>query len=222
MKPEYWLSYNNGAEKLRLPVPPSVVSVTSPFSNTPVNIVNGGDFTIIGNRELKEYEFETFLPRDYNASYCDYADIPVPRTFVNWIERWRNTRKPIRFMITGTHINTPVTIEEFNYDLERAGEPGDIYFSMRLKEYKFLTLGKKVTVTKPTKPQSVRPPVVNKGAAIKAGSTYTTVKGDTLTKIAFVAYGKATEFRKIHNANKAVIGADPDKLKVGVKLVIPK
>lgn len=222
MKPEYWLSYNNGAEKLRLPVPPSVVNVSSPFTNTDIEIVSGKTFTFIGDRGLKEFSFETFLPRDYNPSYCDYVNIPVPATFINWIERWRNTKNPIRFMVTGTNINLPVTIRDFNYDIERSGEMGDIYFNIVLREYEFLTLGKKVNVAKPKKTPSKRPPVVNKGKIAKKGGTYTVAKNDSLSKIAHKELKNAGRWREIFNLNKKVIGANPNKLKVGTKLVMPK
>ena len=224
MIPEFWLSYNNGAEKLRFPVPPPVINVSSPFSNTDIDIVNGKEFTIIGDRQLKEFSFASFLPRDYNSTYCDYVDIPDPYKFVNWIERWRNSKRPLRFIVTGTNINVAVTIRDFPYDLERAGEPGDIYFSIVLKEYEFLKLGKKVDVTKPkspTKPTG-RPPVVNKGNAKPKAGTYTVKSGDTLQKIAHKELKNVNRWREIFNANKKVIGNNPDKIKVGMKLVLPK
>lgn len=222
--PEYWLSWNNGAEKLRFPVPPTVINVSSPFSNTDIDIVNGKEFTIIGDRGLKEYSFESFLPRDYNPTYCDYAKLPDPKVFVHWIERWRNSKRPVRFMVTGTNINVAVTIRDFNYDVERAGEPGDIYFNIVLKEYEFLTLGKKVDVKKPNKPTKPtnRPPVVNKGTPAKPSGTYTTKYGDSLSKIAHAVYKDMKRWKDIYNANKKLIGANPNNLKVGLKLVLPK
>lgn len=222
--PEHWLSYNNGAEKLRFPVPPPVVNVSSPFGNTDIDIVNGKEFTVIGDRGLKEFSFQSFLPRDYNSTYCDYIDIPDPYTFINWIERWRNSKRPIRYMVTGTNINHAVTIRDFNYDVEKAGEPGDVYFNLVLKEYEFLTLGKKVDVKKPnnpTKPTN-RPPVVNNGTTAPSSGSYTVKANDSLTKIAFAVYKDAGRWKDIHNANKKVIGNNPDKIQAGMKLVLPK
>jgi nucleoid-associated protein YgaU len=43
--------------------------------------------------------------------------------------------------------------------------------------------------------------------------TYVTHSGDNLTTIAEQFYGDGTLWRKIHEANKNVIGADPDKLR---------
>jgi len=47
--------------------------------------------------------------------------------------------------------------------------------------------------------------------------------GDTLSYIALHFYGDGTEpaWRKIYDANKAVIGPDPDLIKLGQELTIP-
>lgn len=53
--------------------------------------------------------------------------------------------------------------------------------------------------------------------------TYTVQAGDTLSKIAQKFYGDGSEqsWRKIYDANKAVIGPDPNQLQVGMILTIP-
>ena len=48
------------------------------------------------------------------------------------------------------------------------------------------------------------------------------VKGDTLSAIAKKYYNDAGKYMKIYEANKAVIGANPDLIKPGMELVIPK
>jgi nucleoid-associated protein YgaU len=53
------------------------------------------------------------------------------------------------------------------------------------------------------------------------GDTYEVQSGDTLATIAQQFYGDPTEWRRIYDANKDAIGADPDKLKLGTKLTIP-
>jgi nucleoid-associated protein YgaU len=53
------------------------------------------------------------------------------------------------------------------------------------------------------------------------GETYTVQSGDTLLSIAQQFYGDPTEWRRIYDANKDTIGADPDKLKLDQKLTIP-
>ena len=54
-----------------------------------------------------------------------------------------------------------------------------------------------------------------------AGDTYEVQSGDTLLTIAEQKYGDGTQWRRIYDANKDVIGSDPDKLKIGMQLKIP-
>lgn len=54
-----------------------------------------------------------------------------------------------------------------------------------------------------------------------AGDSYEVQSGDTLATIAQQFYGDPTQWRRIYDANKDAIGADPDKLKLGTKLTIP-
>jgi nucleoid-associated protein YgaU len=54
-----------------------------------------------------------------------------------------------------------------------------------------------------------------------AGESYEVESGDTLATIAQQFYGDPTQWRRIYDANKDTIGADPDKLKIGMKLTIP-
>jgi uncharacterized protein YidB (DUF937 family) len=52
--------------------------------------------------------------------------------------------------------------------------------------------------------------------------TYTVAAGDNLSKIAKRFLGDANEWRRIYDANRAVIGPNPDLIKPGQKLTIPK
>jgi nucleoid-associated protein YgaU len=54
-----------------------------------------------------------------------------------------------------------------------------------------------------------------------AGDSYEIQSGDTLATIAQQYYGDPSQWRRIYDANKDVIGDDPDKLKLGTKLTIP-
>lgn len=54
-----------------------------------------------------------------------------------------------------------------------------------------------------------------------ASRTYTVVGGDNLSKIAKSFYGNDRKWRKIYDANRAVIGKNPDLIKPGQVLTIP-
>lgn len=57
--------------------------------------------------------------------------------------------------------------------------------------------------------------------ATEPEQTYEVQAGDTLLSIAEQFYGDGTKWRRIYDANKDVIGNDPDKLKLEQKLKIP-
>jgi len=58
--------------------------------------------------------------------------------------------------------------------------------------------------------------------AAKEVKKHVVVSGDTLSGIAKKYYEDAGKYMKIYEANKAVIGDNPDLIKPGMELVIPK
>lgn len=54
-----------------------------------------------------------------------------------------------------------------------------------------------------------------------AGNSYTVVSGDSLSKIAKSHYDDASKWHQIYDANKALIGDNPDHIEVGQVLTIP-
>lgn len=210
---QFWLSYNNGAERLQLPVNPASIRIQSSHSYEDVEVSQLGEYTVIGDARLRDFSFSSFFPRDYSSSYCEYEAIPAPWDAVATIERWKASRRPIRLTITGTPINYAVTVRQFDYEPERAGNPGDIYYDLTLKEYVFLDANKLEMIgdTAKVSAQTARPDTR------EIPSTYTVKPGDTLTKIA-LHYGK--KWPEIYAKNKNVIGPDPNLIYPGQVLTL--
>ncbi|UYZ62769.1 LysM peptidoglycan-binding domain-containing protein [Hymenobacter weizhouensis] len=59
-------------------------------------------------------------------------------------------------------------------------------------------------------------------AAAAQGEKYTVVSGDSLSKIAKNHYGDASKWHQIYDANKSIIGSNPDHIEVGQVLTLPK
>ena len=59
------------------------------------------------------------------------------------------------------------------------------------------------------------------GGGGEGARTYTVAKGDTLSHIAREFYGKAGRWQAIYDANREVIGDNPDKIYPGQVLRIP-
>lgn len=222
---EFWFKDRNDLYR-QLPVNPEEIDYSSPYGMNTVSITNLGDVAIPGERGLKQITFSSFFPKFYNPSYCEYEGGPSPWEWVKRIELWRDERRNIRLIITGTPISIPVFISEFTINPERAGHPGDIYYTITLLEYR-PTLAK-ITEQKPTAntaatTESVVPTKkTNRPPSEKTASkTYTVKSGDTLWKIAKSLYGDGSKYKTIYDANKKVIGKNPDIIKPGQKLVIP-
>ncbi|MGI4833112.1 MAG: LysM peptidoglycan-binding domain-containing protein [Janthinobacterium lividum] len=54
-----------------------------------------------------------------------------------------------------------------------------------------------------------------------SGETYTVASGDTLSKIARDHYGDGAKWHQLYEANKAIIGSNPDHIEVGQVLTLP-
>lgn len=214
---QFWFNVNG--VRFQLPVNPESVLINSPFGFEDVEITSLGEFTVIGNRQMQTLEFSSFFPRDYSAVYCDTTDVRNPFDYIKALEDARDERKPVRFSITGTPINLQVTIRDISYEPEKAGNPGDIYYTISLKEYRPISVKK--TETK-TNGNSVKAASTSQRPSDRPKSTsYTVVRGDSLWKIAQRELDDGDRWREIYEKNKSVIGSNPNLIKPGQKLVIP-
>ena len=206
---EVWL--NKDDDKFRLPVLPSSFELITGNLNSVVNINDIGNINLIGKSELKAITINTFFPNQkYN--FVEYTSFPEPYNCVKKIDKWRRSGEPIRLIITTTGINLLVAIESFSYGEEDG--TGDVYYDLELKEYKKLKT-KKVAKVKIPEPQRPTPPKPKKQR------TYVVKRGDCLWNIAKKYYGKGSQWPKIYNKNKKVIGSNPNLIFPGQKFIIP-
>lgn len=216
MAVEFWLI--RGREILRLPVNPESLQMSSPFNYTDLDVEGIGEITMFGRRAQREYTIETFWPSKYNPVYCSYSGFISPGAFIKRIEDWRGARKPIRLVVTGARrVNEEVTIRDFTIDADRNGSPGDIYFTLTLKEYREIKIERVDLSKKKTKNNKQR----SSKSKDNTPKSYVVKKNESLWIIAKKVYGDGDKWRKIYDANKKKIGANPNKLEVGMKLVIP-
>lgn len=209
-KVEVWLSWQNNKERFQLPITPPKFGVKTSNQNEKVNINAVGMIKLIGKSDLKELTISSFFPA-HEYSFIDSKTLLSPYEYVEIIEGWRLSEKPIRVIFTNTPINLPMSIESFDF-FEEDGT-GDVYFELDLEEYIF------INKTKRQVKKSVRT-TQKKNKTY----TYTTQPNDTLYKIAKIEYGQGKEWPRIYNYgnNKKIIGKNPNILKVGIKITIPR
>ncbi|GAK03249.1 phage-like element PBSX protein XkdP [Geomicrobium sp. JCM 19037] len=215
---EIWLQ--RGDFRIRLPVLPESIQVSTPYDFTDVQVAQLGEYTVQGFRGLKTYSFSTFLPYEYNPLYCAYSQFMKPKDMLAKFEEWRERTPQARLIITGgsADINTHVTIRAFPHELERFGSPGDVYVDFELKEFVEQEI-REITPGGNSATKDKRPPKEDKPKP----RTYTVKRGDTLTAIALDELKDANKWRQIYEqpANRKLIGGNPHLIQPGQKLVIP-
>lgn len=201
---DYYLSFNNNEERLRLPVIPSSFEVNIPHQNTTVNINQLGEINLIGKTGLMSMTIESFFPNQ-QYSFCLYRDFQKPYEYIKQLLKWKESGRPIRVIVTGTPINYAMAIESLTYS--EVDGTGDVYFSLELKEYKFIkTPSSNTLTTLPTQRETK-----------SLATHYTVQKGDTLWLIAKKVTGDGSNYKAIAQKNNIT---NPDKIYVGQKLVI--
>ena len=199
-----------------IPVLPEKIKVSSPGGNETVSVLGLGDVLLLRQKGLRTISWDSFFPV-HSAPYVTGAITPPPE-LVRTIQKARDALKPVRFLITGTDLdmNTQMGIDTFDYE-ERSGELGDLYYSIKLVEWKDYSPRRIVLQEKKLVAQD------NNRAGQPEGTpkTYTVVKGDCLWNNARRFYGKGSDYVKIYNANKAIIGGNPNLIYPGQVLTIP-
>lgn len=132
-----FLSINNNAEVMQLPVPPSEYNVPSPWGTEQVDGLQQS-LLLIGLKGLRSVDIKSFFPiRDYpflqNRNMWGMA-------YVNTIERWREMRIPMRLVIVDSNgaqsLNMAVAITNFEHSV---GRSGDIDYTLQMTEFPFVT-----------------------------------------------------------------------------------
>ena len=143
-----------------------------------------------------------------------------PLTLINRINEWKASAKPIHFIVTSCGINLYTAIDSFEY-YEVGGDPGTYQYSLTLKEYREINV-RQVKIDIPQQKATVAPaeeePRVDNTVQPQ---TYTVKSGDCLWNIAKALYGNGADYKKIYEANKDVIGGNPNLIYPGQVFTIP-
>lgn len=221
-------SYDFYVNGVLLPVAPPSMSVKIKNQNTTVNLINDGEVSILKQPGLTEYDFEVMLPNQ-KYPFAKYVNgYLAPKHFLDVFEKLKSEKIPFTFIVSRTtpkgvglfDTSQTVTLEDYTIK-EDAKEGYDLKVSLSLKQYKkFQTKLCSVTIQKSVPfMQSSNNRAKSNNAP--SGGSYVVKKGDCLWKIAKQFYGNGSQWQKIYNANKAVIGGNPNLIYPGQQFVIP-
>ena len=211
-----YFDYDN--KPYRLPVNPEQIEINFNQANETYEVLKLGQIVVPAYMELREYSFGFELPREVR-SYVEKPDeFKKPDYYLYQFGVWRNAKKPVRFIASNgiaSDINVLVLIEELTVT-EKAGEEGDKYVSLKLKEYR--EYGKVLAAIDKKSGKIVKAKAAN--ANPKNSGTYAIQAGDSLWSIAKKYYGDGSKCNIIYNANKDKI-KNPNLIYPGQKLKIP-
>lgn len=208
------LSFNNHAEMFNLPINPAEFEFTEPHNNQRITLLNIGEVNLIGHRGLVSGSLSSFFPST-TSPLARYAD-REPMEYIRLLKKWKSKPQPIRVIISDCDFNLAMSIDSLTYGSHEGDK--DVYYTLELSEYRFLNVPA-VKVESQTKSQTSG--LNTRPNTQEAPKTATVVSGDCLWNLAKKYYGDGAQYKKIYEANKAVIGSNPNLIKPGQKLVIP-
>lgn len=216
---DYKMTLIVGGREINIPVLPAKLNVSSPGKNELVTVLELGEVLLLRKKGLRILSWESFFPVS-KAPYT-VGQIRDPVSIVQAIQKARDQKSPVRFMITGTDLdcNLRMGIDSFEYE-ERSGELGDLYYTIKLHEWKDISPKRIVLPEKKEEPAKTQEPE-RPGKPEQTSKTYTVKSGDCLWNIAKKFYGKGSDYTKIYNANKGKIGSNPNLIYPGQVFTIP-
>ncbi|WP_338630569.1 phage baseplate protein [Clostridium baratii] len=120
---------------IQFPVNPEELKVKTEGSNEVKEVVKLGEVNIARDKKLSTIEFESFLPEDNVYPFIRTKNqFKGPKYYIDFIERVRKDKKPVRFIVSDTYINLMVLIESFEYGYEHG--TNDVTFTLSLKEFR--------------------------------------------------------------------------------------
>lgn len=221
------MAYDFYFDKLLLPVAPSKLQLKIGNANKTHTLINDGEINVLKTPGLTNIDFEILLPNT-EYSFARYKNGFKPAEyFLEKLKELKQSKEPFQFIVTrqfpngkslhGT--NMKVSLEDYTVK-DDVGNGFDTSVTIRLKQYRdFGTKTCNVTFagTKPTVSVNQSRPTNN----APSGGTYTVKKGDSLWKIAASKLGNGSRWNEIYNANKSVIGGNPNLIYPGQVLTIP-
>lgn len=217
IKYQMWLTYNAEQERIRIPVLPQSFKVKNGSKNDSVDIAGLGEVVIMQSRPALQFSFSSFFPASEFPG-LHVSTLTKPLVLIQKINTWKAGRKPVHFILTACGVDLYATIEDFTYT-ESGGDPGTYQYSLTLKEYREIAVRQvKVDIEQATATVAKEEPRVDNTVPPK---TYTVVSGDCLCKIAKRFYGSEAQYKKIYEANRDVIGGNPNLIRPGQVLTIP-
>jgi hypothetical protein len=142
---------NSANQTIELPVAPSDFVLTAELDGEKTTVLGLGEVERLGLAKLRDLEVKSTLPlKPQEAPWCTATKLlGSAQDYINWLNAAKNTKKPLRVVLSGTQMNMSATLLSFKYGFE-SGSSIEYQYTLTLTEYREIKALK--TVIKPTKP----------------------------------------------------------------------
>ena len=222
--------YDFYLDKCLLPIAPPNLAVKINNANETVTLINEGEINILKKAGLTDIEFECRIPQEKYPFAVYKSGFKGADYFLEYFESLKAGKQPFQFIVCRKRpnekrlfdTNIRVSMEEYKVT-EDAVNGFDVLVKIKLKQWReYGTKTVNITFNMERPKASVEPR--REAAASPApttAQTYTVVKGDCLWNIAKKFYGNGSKYSIIYNANRSVIGGNPNLIYPGQVLTIP-
>lgn len=215
----YSVYFKYGSKRYKLPVNPEEIKRSRKLNIEKYHVLGADQVSVPSFCELEEYSLEAEFPSQEYHYVNTGGSFKDADYYEKMFRKAQKNKKPIQFIASNDitdDISVKVLVESVEV-VEKAGEEGDKYISLKLLEYK--APGKRfiaVQIKEETVKQEATTPLDN--PAVTENKTHTVVKGDTLWGIAKKYYGDGAQYPKIASANGV---SNPNLIKPGQVFTIP-
>lgn len=138
------------AQKVKIPVNPQEMEVEYPTDHQTYAILGLGEVVVPRKPSLKMVSWDSFFPADLHEPYVN-SGARKPEFYVRCFERALRERQILRLIISRSgsfDTNMRCIISDFKIK-DKGGEPGDIYYSLKVQEYRSFSPSTLTIVTPP-------------------------------------------------------------------------
>lgn len=198
---QIWLTFNGEKEKIRLPVLPEEIKISMGSNDQSVDVAGLGEILIAQSRPATEFSFSSFFPAT-SFPGIKVQTITAPKTLKSKIKEWKNSDKPVHFIVTGVGIDIYCRISKFTVR-ETGGDVGTISYAIVFKEFREPQV-RQIKVENSTKTGRVQSSTARTDNT-SIPNTYVIKKGDCLWNISKKYFGSGSKYTTLFNLNRSII-----------------
>ena len=219
--------YDFYLKKCLLPVPPSKLTLKISNANKTVTLINEGEVNLLKQAGLTDVEFECLIPQVEYPLAVYKSGFKGADYFLDYFESLKTSRKPFQFIVCRRRpdgnglfdTNMKVSLEDYQIT-EDAKNGFDLKVKIKLKQWRDYGT-KTVRIRSETKVEAVSQRETDSSPAPEAAQTHEVQKKDCLWKIAKKFYGDGSKYTVIYEANRGIVGGNPNLIHPGQVLTIP-